>query len=78
MMSDLTTNDEMDLTEIDNWKPKVIGVGVAVGALIGLATALLLINRVEEDEKLEVTPAQGIKMGLAGLTFLRQITQLGD
>ena len=77
-MSDLNTNAEMDLTEVDNWKPKVIGIGVAVGALIGLATALLLINRVEEDEKLEVTPAQGIKMGLAGLTFLRQITQLGD
>jgi hypothetical protein len=38
----------------------------------------LLVSRVEEDEKLEVTPAQGIKMGLAGLTFLRQITQLGD
>ncbi len=56
----------------------MIGIGVAVGALIGLATALLLINRVEENEKLEVSPAQGIKMGLAGLTFLRQITQLGD
>ena len=77
-MTDLNTVDDYEITEVDNWKPKVIGIGVAVGALIGLATALLLINRVEEDEKLEVSPAQGIKMGLAGLTFLRQITQLGD
>jgi hypothetical protein len=77
-MTDLNTVEDFEITEVDNWKPKVIGIGVAIGAVIGLATALLLINRVEEDEKLEVTPAQGIKMGLAGLTFLRQITQLGD
>ncbi len=77
-MTDLNTIEDIEITEVDNWKPKVIGIGVAVGALIGLTTALLLINRVEEDEKLEVSPAQGIKMGLAGLTFLRQITQLGD
>jgi len=77
-MSDLNTVEDLEITEVDNWKPKVIGIGVAIGALIGLATALLLVSRVEEDEKLEVTPAQGIKMGLAGLTFLRQITQLGD
>ena len=77
-MTDINTVEDFELAEVDNWKPKVIGIGVAVGALIGLATALRLINRVEEDEKLEVSPAQGIKMGLAGLTFLRQITQLGD
>ena len=77
-MSDLNTVEDFEITEVDNWKPKVIGLGVAIGAVVGLATALLLISRVEEDEKLEVSPAQGIKMGLAGLTFLRQITQLGD
>jgi hypothetical protein len=77
-MTDLNTVEDFEIAEVDNWKPKVIGIGVALGALIGLATALLLINRVEEDEKLEVSPAQSIKMGLAGLTFLRQITQLGD
>jgi hypothetical protein len=77
-MSDLNTAEDFEIIEADNWKPKVIAIGVGLGALIGLATALLLINRVEEDEKLEVSPAQGIKMGLAGLTFLRQITQLGD
>jgi hypothetical protein len=77
-MTDLNTNEDLELAEVDNWKPKVMVVATAVGALLGLGVALLLINRVEEDEKLEVTPAQGIKMGLAGLTFLRQITQLGD
>jgi hypothetical protein len=77
-MTEMNTVEDLEITEVDNWKPKVIAIGVAIGALVGLATALLLVNRVEEDEKLEVTPAQGIKMGLAGLTFLRQITQLGD
>ena len=77
-MSELNTNEDLEITEVDNWKPKVIIVATAIGALIGVGVALLLINRVEDDEKLEVTPAQGIKLGLAGLTFLRQVTQLGD
>ena len=77
-MTELNTTEDFEITEVENWRPKVIIIATAIGAVIGLATALLLINRVEEDEKLEVTPAQGLKMGLAGLTFLRQITQLGD
>ncbi len=80
MMTETETKnvEEVEIVQAENWKPKVMIIATAVGAAIGLATALLLINRVEEDEKLEVSPAQGIKMGLAGLTFLRQITQLGD
>ena len=77
-MTELNTVEDFEIAEVDNWKPKVVIISAAIGALIGLGTALLLISRVEENEKLEVTPAQGIKMGLAGLTFLRQITQLGD
>jgi hypothetical protein len=77
-MSDLNTTEEYEITEVDNWKPKVMIAATAIGALIGLGTAFLLINRVEEDEKLEVSPAQGVKLGLAGLTFLRTVTQLGD
>ena len=77
-MTEMITNEDLEMTEVDNWKPKVIIVATAIGALIGMGAALLLISRVEDDEKLEVSPAQGIKMGLAGLTFLRQITQLGD
>ena len=77
-MTELNTNENLELVEVENWKPKVMIVATAIGALLGLGVALLLVSRVEENEKLEVTPAQGIKMGLAGLTFLRQITQLGD
>ena len=77
-MTDLNTVEDAELTEVDNWKPRVIIIATALGAVIGLGTALLLINRVEEDEKLEVSAAQGLKLGLAGLTFLRTVTQLGD
>jgi hypothetical protein len=77
-MTDLKTVEEVAITEVDNWKPKVLTIGAVIGALIGLGTAYLLVSRVEEEDKLEVTPAQGVKMGLAALTFLRQITQLGD
>ena len=77
-MTDLNTVEDNEITEVDNWKPKVVIVATAIGALIGLGTAFLLISRLEEDEKLEVSPAQGVKLGLAGLTFLRTVTQLGD
>ncbi len=77
-MTDLNTVEDVEITEVENWKPKVLIVATAIGAVIGLGVALLLINRVEEDEKLEFSPAQGVKLGLAGLTFLRTVTQLAD
>lgn len=70
-------HEERAIEAADHWKPKVLVAGAIIGAAIGLGTAFLLINRVDEGEKLEITPAQGIKMGVAALTFLRQITQLG-
>ena len=77
-MTEMNTIEDVAITEVDNWKPKVLVIGALIGALVGLGTAYLLVSRVEEEEKLEVTPAQGVKMGLAALTFLRQITQIGD
>jgi hypothetical protein len=74
----MNTVEDVAITEVDNWKPKVLVIGALIGALVGLGTAYLLVSRVEEEEKLEVTPAQGVKMGIAALTFLRQITQIGD
>jgi len=77
-MTEMNTVEDVAITEVDNWKPKVLLIGAVIGALVGLGTAFLLVSRVEDEEKLEVTPTQGVKMGLAALTFLRQITQLGD
>ena len=77
-MTEMNTVEDVAITEVDNWKPKVLVIGALIGALVCLGTAYLLVSRVEEEEKLEVTPAQGVKMGLAALTFLRQITQIGD
>jgi hypothetical protein len=77
-MTEMNTIEDVAITEVDNWKPKVLVIGALIGALVGLGTAYLLVSRVEEEEKLEVTPAQGVKMGIAALTFLRQITQIGD
>jgi glucokinase len=76
-MTEVQYTDDQAMVEVENWKPKVLVAGALLGAVIGLGTAFLLVNRVDEGEKLEITPAQSIKMGLAALTFLRQITQLG-
>lgn len=77
-MTEMNTVEDVEITQADNWKPKVVIIGAAIGALIGLGTAFLLINRLEEGEQLEVSPAEGLKLGLAGLTFLRTVTQLAD
>jgi hypothetical protein len=65
-------------TETDNWQAKALIAGTLVGAVVGLITAYLLISKVEEEDRLEVSPSQGVKMGLAAFTFLRQISQIGD
>ncbi|HBY08139.1 MAG TPA: hypothetical protein DEH22_10270 [Chloroflexi bacterium] len=77
-MTEMKPLEDTELTAVDNWKPKVLAIGALIGAIVGLGTAYLLVSRVDENEKLEVSSVQGIKMGLAALTFLRQITQLGD
>jgi len=77
-MTEKNTVEDLEITEVDNWKPKVFIIATAIGAVIGLGTALLLINRMEEGEKLQVSASEGVKLGLAGLTFLRTVTQLAD
>ncbi len=72
------SNAENAMIASNNWKTKALLIGAALGALVGLGTAYLLISRVGEEQQLQVTPGQGVKMGLAAFTFLRQITQLGE
>ena len=67
----------MDTNE--NWKMKTLVIGAAVGALTGLGAAYLLVNRAEKlDASPELSPGEGIKIGLMLLGVLRQVAQLGE
>ena len=61
-----------------NTKKKTIILGVVIGALTGVASAYILIKRAEDEEKNpELTPGEGIQLGLGVLGLLRLIAGHG-
>jgi hypothetical protein len=63
----------------NSWKSRTVIVGIALGALAGLGAAYLLVQRAEkEGRNPEMTPGEGVKLGLLVLGMLRQIAQLGE
>lgn len=72
----MTDNQEFNQTD-KNWKTKVLMLGVIIGALTGLGTAYLLIQRADGEEGLNITPGEGVKLGVSVFSFLRQISNLG-
>lgn len=62
----------------ENWKAKVLIVGGLIGTLVGLASAYLLIQNRENQESLNVTAGEGVKLGVLVLGLLRSIATLGD
>lgn len=71
----MTTNEQPSVDS--NWKTRILIIGAIVGALTGIGTAYLLIQRADE-EGLNLSPGEGVKLGVSVFGFLRQITNLGD
>jgi hypothetical protein len=61
-----------------NQPTKILALGTIVGALVGLGAAYLLLQRVDEQGELNMSPKEGVKLGISVFSFFRQITQLGD
>lgn len=61
-----------------SWKSKVLLGGVLIGAVTGLLAAYLLTQRASTEEEIKISPGEGVKLGVAVLAFLRQVTQLAD
>lgn len=61
-----------------NWKSRTIILGTVIGALAGAASAYLLIKRSEgEGEKPNLSPGEGIQVGLGVLGLMRLIAGFG-
>ena len=73
-MSDITIQEP----EKVNWKTKVLIIGGLLGTLVGVASAYLLIQNRKEEETLQVTPGEGVKLGVLVLGLLRSIATLGE
>lgn len=62
----------------NNAKKRTIMLGIIIGALTGAASAYVLIKRAESEEKNpELTPGEGIQLGLGVLGLLRLIAGHG-
>jgi hypothetical protein len=61
-----------------NWKTKTLAIGAVVGVIVGLFAAYLLVQRAEKEQaKPQITPGDGVKVGLGVLGVLRLIADLG-
>ena len=61
----------------NNQRQTALLIGAVIGAVIGVLAANLLVKEAEENnQELALTPARGMKLGMATLNFLRNITGL--
>ena len=67
---------ESEITTVKNQNAKVLALGTLIGALVGLGAAYLLLQNTDE-EGLNMTPGEGVKLGISVFSFLRQVTSLG-
>ena len=69
----------VEITTGTNWKAKSLLVGGAIGALVGVAAAYLYIqNNTVGEEPLDISPGEGVKLGVLVFGLLRSIATLGE
>jgi len=69
--------DSLQISE--NWKTRTLLLGAAIGALVGVSAAYLLVQRAERDYgEMHMGTGEGIKLGLLVFGLLRQVAQLAD
>jgi len=60
-------------------KSRIIFFGALIGAVTGLAAAILLTRRAENNEReTTITSGEGLKLGVLIFGLLRAIASLGD
>jgi hypothetical protein len=60
-------------------RTKVLVLGAAIGAVVGLAGAFLLLRNLEKDGGgLKISSGEGIRLGVTVLGLLRQIATLKE
>jgi CBS-domain-containing membrane protein len=70
------SKETMEITPVENWRPRVLIVGGVLGALVGVAAAYLLIQRAEEDKPPKMNIGEGVKLGVLVFSLLRSIASL--
>ena len=62
-----------------DWRKKTFLIGAAAGLLLGLAAAYIVIQRADRENTVpQISPGDGVKVGLGLLGVLRLIADLGE
>ena len=76
-MSEIDLKNDQFLDEnAPNYKPRVLIISGVVGAMVGILAAFLYLQNLEEGTNPEVTPGQGVKIGLLLLSLIRNVADL--
>ncbi len=72
--------EQKEMVEMDtSWAGRVLVIGAVVGALTGLASAYLMIQRAKKRaEPPNLNVSEGIRLGLLVFGLLRQVALLGS
>lgn len=63
----------------ENWKTKFLVIGGLIGLLSGIGAAYILIKRAEQENYTpQVSPREGVALGLSLLGVLRLVAGLGE
>ena len=62
-----------------NWTNKTLLIGAVAGMILGLASAYIIVKRSEQlNTRPEITPGDGVKIGLGVLGVLRLISDVAE
>jgi hypothetical protein len=63
---------------MEPWKTKTLVAGGLIGAFAGLLAALLMVKKAETTEtQPQLTPSDGVKIGVGILGLIKLISDLG-
>lgn len=69
---------ENEIVQVKSYKTKAIVIGGVLGAAIGVAGAMLFIQAKGDDEQLDFSLGEGVKIGVMLLGLLRSISSLAE
>ena len=76
-MSDIQLKNDMVIEPSEPYyRIRVLAVGAMLGALVGLLSAYLYLQNLEEDETPSVTAGQGVRISVLLLGLVRNIADM--
>jgi hypothetical protein len=80
-MKDIVPVEEGEIEKrMEPWKVKTLAVGGALGALVGLAGAFMLVKNAEKRDvqQVSISSSEGFRLGVLIFGLLRQISTLHE